>query len=149
MLSVTTRPAQSPDAEFAYYVEEDAMRKYAELTWGFWTPAHQKESFIANFEPSGCTVIQHSGEDVGIFRTELRDNYLFLAQLYLRSSHRNRGIGANILGRVIAHAKEAGLPIKLHILAVNIQAQAFYTRFGFDIESRDNERVYLARAVQA
>jgi GNAT superfamily N-acetyltransferase len=149
MLSITTRPAKRSDAEFSYQVEEDAMRKYAELTWGFWTPANEKESFLENFEPYGCAVIQLAGEDVGIIRTELRDKHLFLAQLYLRSSHRNQGIGANILGRVIAQAKEVGLPIKLHILAVNIRAQAFYTRYGFAIESQDKERVYLARAVHA
>ena len=57
---------------------------------------------------------------------------LFLQDLFVEPAHRRRGIGAALMARVAALAREIGSPVvELIVRADNAAAQAFYRRAGF------------------
>jgi hypothetical protein len=64
MEGISLRPAAQADAAFAYAVEEDAMRHYAEQTWGKWNPAADPAIHIASFVSSEHQVIEEKGHAV-------------------------------------------------------------------------------------
>jgi ribosomal protein S18 acetylase RimI-like enzyme len=143
MEGISLRPAVRADAAFAYVVEEDAMRRYAEQTWGKWNPAANKDSHIESFEASAHSVIEVDGRGVGILSVEQCSDHLFVSKLYILSTHRGSGIGAKVLASVLSEAKSKKQPVRLHTLAVNTRAQTFYERQGFIVESRTAERVHM------
>ena len=64
------------------------------------------------------------------FTFDLRPT-LVLKELYVDAHRRGRGVGAALLARVIAHARErAGGRIEWRVLPGNDAAQAFYRRAG-------------------
>ena len=140
---VSLRPATQQDAEFAYTVEQDAMRSYAELTWGHWKPAADRPAYIAGFTPARRHLVIAHGEPIGILTVERHPEHLLLAQLYLLSQHRGRGIGLHLLRGVLADGHAQRKPVKLRVLKVNIRAQAFYARHGFTVERAEDHHVYM------
>jgi ribosomal protein S18 acetylase RimI-like enzyme len=142
-MHIALRPAKQQDAEFAYTVEEDAMRTYAERTWGHWKPAADPSAHIAAFSPDGHSVVLAHQQPVGILTVERHPEHLFLAQLYLLAAHRGRGIGSHLLRSVLAEGRAERKPVKLRVLEVNTRAQAFYARHGFTVERTEDHRVYM------
>ena len=77
---------------------------------------------------------------------------VLLSQLYCREGYPGRGLGARLLDRVIADARDWNADaIQLSVFSENFRAQAFYRRHGFehvaDIdfwvgEHRDDEFLY-------
>jgi ribosomal protein S18 acetylase RimI-like enzyme len=146
-MHVALRPATQQDAEFAYTVEEDAMRAYAERTWGHWKPAADRQAHVAAFSPNGHNVVLAHGQPVGILTVVRHPEHVFLAQLYLLAAHRGRGIGSHLLRGVLAEAHAEHKPVKLRVLEVNTRAQEFYARHGFTVERTEDHRVYMVSPV--
>jgi ribosomal protein S18 acetylase RimI-like enzyme len=142
-IHVTLRPATSRDAGFAYTVEEDAMRVYAEQTWGHWSPAADREGHVASFSPESHRVVVVGQEPVGIVAVEEEPGHLLLAKLYLLAPYRNLGIGSRVLEGVLRDGRSRCKPVKLRVLTVNTRAQTFYRRHGFTVERADDERIYM------
>jgi ribosomal protein S18 acetylase RimI-like enzyme len=143
MEQLSLRPAVNTDAEFAYTVEEDAMRRYAEQTWGKWNPAASRDSHISSFDASAHSVIEVNGRGVGILSVEKCGDHLLVAKLYILCAHRDGGIGSKVLASVLSEAKSKSQSVRLHTLAVNTRAQKFYERHGFTVEARTPERVHM------
>jgi GNAT superfamily N-acetyltransferase len=65
---------------------------------------------------------------LGIAATSEADGVLWLDQLYVLPPMIGQGIGARLLGLVLADARS---PVYLHCFAENVRARAFYERHGF------------------
>jgi ribosomal protein S18 acetylase RimI-like enzyme len=143
MKGISLRAALQADATFAYTVEEDAMRRYAEQTWGKWNPAADPDAHIASFVASAHQIIEVSGRAVGVLSVEQHTDHLFVAKLYILSAYRSAGIGSEVLASILSEAKNNAKAVRLHTLAVNTRAQAFYERHGFKTESRTQERINM------
>lgn len=137
------RPATVEDAALAFRIEEDAMRAYAEETWGYWAPARDPVKYLEAFDPEDQFVVVVGGLEVGIIALVERESEIELGKLYLLSSHRGRGLGSALLESIVSRASSCGKPLRLRTLAVNTRAQAFYLRHGFDVERADQERVFF------
>jgi ribosomal protein S18 acetylase RimI-like enzyme len=146
MKGISLRAAVQADAAFAYAVEEDAMRHYAEQTWGKWNPAADPGAHIASFVASAHQIIELSNRAVGILSVEHHSDHVFLAKVYILSTYRDSGIGSEVLASILSEARSSKKAVRLHTLAVNTRAQAFYERHGFTAESRTHERVNMVYA---
>lgn len=137
------RPATAADAAFAFKVEENAMRGYAEQTWGRWLLGEDPQAAMSAFEPHRHRIIEAGKTAVGIMAVDCFDDHIYIAKLYLLEDYRNAGLGLLALNSVLAEAKLRALPVRLRVLPVNVRAQAFYARHGFLIESERDERIYM------
>ncbi|WP_210805287.1 GNAT family N-acetyltransferase [Ideonella paludis] len=143
--SLTWRPAKASDGPLAYRIEEDAMRPYAEATWGCWLPAADPDGFIAQFDPQHHFIVELNGAPIGVIAVKEQDDAVLLEKLYLGHEHRNVGVGAALLADVVATAQAIGKPVRLRALAVNVRAQAFYLRHGFEVTHQDAQRVHFVK----
>ncbi|HET9822524.1 MAG TPA: GNAT family N-acetyltransferase [Burkholderiaceae bacterium] len=121
------------------------MRAYAEQTWGSWAPAGNPAQHVAAFDPSGQSLIVIDDEPIGITAVREHGSEVVIEKLYLLTPHRSAGIGSRILRSVLAMARARSKPVRLHTLAVNVRARAFYLRHGFVVEREDHERVYFVK----
>jgi hypothetical protein len=70
MNQLRLRQAVQEEASFAFDVEENAMRSYAEATWGRWLPAEDRTGWLSSFDPKQHYVIEAGGTDVGVAAVE-------------------------------------------------------------------------------
>ncbi len=58
-------------------------------------------------------------------------------------SYRNRGVGAELMGRAIRWAQEKGIArLELEVYAENVAAIHLYEKFGFEVEGRKRMYAY-------
>jgi ribosomal protein S18 acetylase RimI-like enzyme len=133
------RPAGPGDAELLYRIY--ASTREDELAVVPWDAA-QKEAFLrmqfaaqdryyhANFPDASYDLIV-SGDDVlgrlYLHRGQAAWNVIDLALL---PEHRGKGIGTELLTRVLADAGAAARPVQMHVERSN-PAQRLYDRLGF------------------
>jgi GNAT superfamily N-acetyltransferase len=129
--------------------------KLAEMRWDFRTegqqavPAIPKGEFVATcakFIEQGlsagewvCWIAEADQEIIAhIFvqrvikvpkPNRLRDEYGFVTNVYTRPAHRGRGIGSDLLGRVVTWAREVDLDTL--IVWPSEESVPFYERVGF------------------
>jgi ribosomal protein S18 acetylase RimI-like enzyme len=144
VLEWSTREALPSDVEFAFAVTESAMRGYVERTWGSWEPQVQRERHQESFVPSTHRVVLANGRQVGIVAVDILPSHLQLEKLYLLPEVRNQGVGAQVLGQVLAQARDKAMPVQLRVLRVNTLAQRFYVRHGFVVTEATPERLFMA-----
>ncbi|MFN8523324.1 MAG: GNAT family N-acetyltransferase [Chloroflexota bacterium] len=148
MDGVGLRPATDGDIELVYRITEDAMRGYVEATWGRWESDEQREYCRRSFSTGTHRIVQVDGEDVGVLAVAEHPTHVQLEKLYLLAASRRRGVGSELLPRVLGVGQSAGLPVRLRVLAVNIAAQRFYARHGFTVSEHTAERVFMERAYE-
>jgi GNAT superfamily N-acetyltransferase len=135
---IVLRPASPADAEFVFRLAEAGLRHYAEQTWGKWDDAGTRASFV----PATHRIIQYGGQDVGCIALVESPDELELNRLFILPEFQNRGIGARLMGEVIAGARARRKPIRLRVLAVN-PARRFWERLGFRVTRSTPERHYM------
>ncbi len=63
---------------------------------------------------------------------ERSDPHAWVAELYVRRTHRDQGLGEALLARAEAHARDLGVyKIELSVVAQNVAARRFYERMGY------------------
>ncbi len=77
-------------------------------------------------------------------RLKLRHK-LLLVGVYVRPSHRGRGLGERLVGRLIQHARELGdiRVIQLKVAIENRPAVALYDRMGFRVYGIEHRAIRL------
>ena len=138
------RAATGADEAFLYELHREAMRDYVEITWG-WNEAWQRTHFAAHYAPLRNAVIVRtatSPADVGRLSLTRHWRWIFLRDIELVVGERRRGIGAAIIGAVIALAKRSDRHVELNVLACN-PAQHLYSRLGFRVVRDDGARLRM------
>jgi ribosomal protein S18 acetylase RimI-like enzyme len=107
------------------------MRPYVERVYG-WNDADQVRRFDEHFDPSKNRVVVFEGEDVGVLRTGEGAGEVWVANVQVLPEYQRRGIGAAVIGSVLADAHGRNLPVTLQVLKIN-PARALYERLGFRI----------------
>jgi GNAT superfamily N-acetyltransferase len=162
------RPARRDDRDFLFALHRDAMSSYVDQTWG-WDEAWQRTHFAATFAPARQAVIVHgeaAPRDQGAHREEaqfpgkamLHDEgpprdvgrvsltrhwrKIFLRDIELLSTERNKGVGTAILTAVLALARDSDRYVELRVLRCN-PAQRLYARLGFKVIEDDGARLRM------
>ena len=137
MIGVTLRPATTGDGEFAFRVWKAAMKAYVDATWG-WDESEQRRRQREEFSSSPPQIMEAGGQAVGTLVVKHDPGHIYLSGLYLLPEHQRRGYGSRILKGLIAQGQACHLPIRLHVLKVNPQAQQLYERMGFVVTHQED-----------
>lgn len=132
-MKITLRQAKPSDADWLEPFYESLMQPYVELSH-----AWDDSVFRAKFQPECTSIIQLHGKDIGMFKVEPHDEFLFLGDIQIASEHQRQGIGSALMEDLFEAARQAKLPIRLRVMNGN-PARQFYERRGFrKISDLDN-----------
>jgi len=103
-----------------------------------------RERFHRSFEPAFTRIIETDGEFAGCIALKPAEDGYLLEHFYLRQETRGSGVGAEVLGRVLAEAASAdpAAAVRLNVLQGSA-ARRLYERFGFETESEDEIDVFM------
>jgi len=141
-MPVTFRPARTQDFDYC-------RRIYlAEMEWiidrlGLNRTA-QEVSFKEQWQASQVRIIILDGTDVGWLQTITQEAALFIAQLFVDGKFQRRGIGTEVLDRLIAEASSFNQAVRLSVVKIN-PAVRLYKRLGFQITDEDNRKFHMRR----
>jgi ribosomal protein S18 acetylase RimI-like enzyme len=139
---LTLRRAEAEDLDFAFRVLEETMREYVIATWGTWREEESRRETVAQVAAGRTQVIELGQVPIGVQLVDRQGTHIQLLQLYIAKEFQRRGFGTQLLERIFVAAREAKLPIRLRVLAVN-PARAFYERLGFSVVETTPERFFM------
>ena len=141
-MDIGLRPAIESDFKFCRRVY------FEQMTLTIETLKLNREGHAAGFQqqwiPTQVQIITLDGSDIGWLQTIQRSDELFLAQFFVDGPFQRRGIGTNVLGRLIEEAARAGLPLRLGVVKSN-PAVRLYQRLGFRMTDEDDRKFYMRR----
>ena len=140
----TLRPATANDQALLYSLHREGLREYVDVTWG-WEEDWQREHFAEQYRASANAVIVRSGTSPStIGRLSLTRHWrkVFLRDIELIASERNRGIGSAVIDAVLSLARDSGCHVELLVLKCN-PAQRLYDRLGFRVIGDDGARLRM------
>jgi ribosomal protein S18 acetylase RimI-like enzyme len=140
-MNLSLRPARPEDQAFLF--ELYASTRAEEMAaWGLDASQQelflklqftaQQQSYQAQFPESTHQIICLEGQPVGRLIVNRTQNEIRLVDIALLPPNRNRGLGTQLIENLLAEAKAAGKPVRLHVLAGS-PALALYRRLGFSI----------------
>jgi ribosomal protein S18 acetylase RimI-like enzyme len=147
---ITLRPVTPEDTPFLFRVY--ASTRAAELALLGWDEA-AKDSFLTlqfraqnvyyqqQFPNADFQIVLLDGTPVGRLYVAHGPDEIHLIDIALLSDHRRQGIGRVLLEDILTTARQAALPVHLHVESHN-PALRLYTRLGFQKTSEHGP--YLA-----
>jgi GNAT superfamily N-acetyltransferase len=105
-------------------------------------------SFRPRWVPAEVRIIARDGADVGWLQSAMRDDALFLGQLFVDAPFRRQGIGTAVLKCLIGEAARARRSLTLGVVKTN-PALRLYERLGFGITHQDERKFYMRREPDA
>jgi len=117
------------------------MRWIIEPFFG-WDEAREVEKFASTFIATEVQVIVSDGVDVGWLQTRVEDSEIKLLQIYVMHSMQRRGIGSEVLKRLLAQAAGEGKAVTLGVVKIN-PALGLYQRLGFRITHEDEYKFFM------
>jgi ribosomal protein S18 acetylase RimI-like enzyme len=136
-MNIILRPAGPDDYDFCkrlYFAENDWILTALQLD----RAAHEVR-FPEQWKVSEVRLIVVDGEEIGWLQIAAQPDVLFLSQIYIVRSSQRKGIGTEVLRRVIAEAATAQLPLKLDVAKIN-PALRLYQRLGFQITGEEEHK---------
>ena len=141
-MGTALRMATREDTEFVVQTERETMRAYAVATWGAWREAEARKRAVDNLLAGRTQIIERGSVPVGILRVERTAECMNLKQIFIRPEFQRRGIGGELLRRLIDESRAARVPLRLRVLKVN-PAQELYGRLGFTVAGTGPHHVYM------
>ena len=133
------RPFAPEDQEFLFKVYASTrLHELAPLGWS----GPQQEAFLRmqfnaqqrwyemSYASADHNIILLEGQPVGRIMVMRGPHKNHLVDIALLSEYRNRGLGARLIGELVAESKKAGIPVGLQVLKNN-PAIHLYERLGF------------------
>jgi ribosomal protein S18 acetylase RimI-like enzyme len=84
------------------------------------------------------------GADIGWFQSFLKEEALFLAQLFVDRALRGKSIGTAVVKALIEEAVRADRALTLGVVKTN-PALRLYERLGFRVTHEDERKFYMRR----
>jgi GNAT superfamily N-acetyltransferase len=104
----------------------------------------QETSFRQQWNSTQVRIIGLDGTDVGWVQTIREDDELFVAQMFVDSQFQRKGIGTEVMKRLISVATAFNLAIRLNVVRIN-PARRLYERMGFRVTHEDDRKFYMKR----
>ena len=141
-MKVTLRPAIQSDFEACrrtYFAEMDWVNERLGLQ-----RAEQESMFRKLWKPTQVCIIQADGADVGWLQTVLSKSEHMLGQIFVDAPFQRKGIGTEVLRRILEEASARALPVRLAVVKFN-PSRRLYERLGFRVTHEDERKVYMTR----
>jgi len=141
-MQIVLRPAVSQDFEYCKRLYFTGMKKIIEEL-GL-DMAAQAASFLQNWDLAEVRIIAVGNSEVGWLQSSVRDDGLFVAQLFVDDPFQGQGIGTEVMNRLIGEASRLNQAVCLAVVKTN-PALRLYERLGFHITHEDDRKFYLKR----
>jgi GNAT superfamily N-acetyltransferase len=141
-MQIVLRPAVSQDFEYCKRLYFTGMKKIIEELC--LDMAAQAASFLQNWDLAEVRIIAVGNSDVGWLQSSVRDDELFVAQLFLDDPFQGQGIGTEVMNRLIGGASRLNQAVRLAVVKTN-PALRLYERLGFHITHEDDRKFYMKR----
>jgi GNAT superfamily N-acetyltransferase len=141
-MQIVLRPAVSQDFEYCERLYFTGMKKIIEEL-GL-DMAAQAASFLQNWDLAEVRIIAVGNSDVGWLQSSVRDDGLFVAQLFVDDPFQGQGIGTEVMNRLIGEASRLNQAVRLAVVKTN-PALRLYERLGFHITHEDHRKFYMKR----
>ena len=141
-MQIVLRPAVSQDFEYCERLYFTGMEKIIEEL-GL-DMAAQAASFLQNWDLAEVRIIAVGNSEVGWLQSSVRDDGLFVAQLFVDDPFQGQGIGTEVMNRLIGEASRLNQAVRLAVVKTN-PALRLYERLGFHITHEDDRKFYMKR----
>jgi ribosomal protein S18 acetylase RimI-like enzyme len=118
------------------------MREYVLATWGAWNDEEVRQRSSENIAGGFTQIIELESTAIGIQVVAREPDSIRLLQIFILPEYQRRGIGSELIERLLAEARSARLPLRLRVLRVN-PAFALYRRMGFKVVEATPERYFM------
>ena len=139
-MPVALRPALQQDFDYCRHLY------FAEMKWIIeelhLDQAAQENGFQQQWNPTQVRIIALDGADIGWLQTITQDHELFVAQMFLDHPFQRRGIGTEVMKRLITEAARFNQTVRLNVVKIN-PARRLYERLGFRITHEDDRKFYM------
>ena len=139
---ITLRAARIQDFDYCerlYFAEMNGIIEELNLDM-----AVQVASFRQQWELAEVRIITFDGAAIGWLQNTTRGDTLFLAQLFVEGSFQRRGVGTEVINRLIGEATHIRQAVTLGVARIN-PALRLYKRLGFRITHEDDRKLYMRR----
>ena len=142
-MAIQLRPAEPQDFEFC-------ARLYgADLALYIPDPAAQAAK-LATLRPrwhvGEVRIIVRDGTDIGWLQSTSDGQAVFIVQFFVDTPLRGRGIGNDVLARIIAEATLHQQAVALEVVKEN-RALRLYRRLGFEVVGEDAVKYHMRRSL--
>jgi ribosomal protein S18 acetylase RimI-like enzyme len=141
-MQITLRPALNQDFDFCaalYFAGMESIIRALNLD-----RVAQSATFRQLWDFTQVRIIVVEGADIGWLQSTTQEGSLFLGQLFVDSSFQRRGIGTEVIHRLIHEATRAGQAVTLGVVKMN-PALRLYERLGFRVTHEDDRKFYMRR----
>jgi ribosomal protein S18 acetylase RimI-like enzyme len=136
------RPARPEDFDYCARLYFEGMGKVIkELKLNM---DAQVASFRQQWDVAQVRIITLDGTDIGWLQSFVKDETLFLGQLFVDAALRQQGIGTSVVKGLIEEAARAGRTVTLGVVKIN-PALRLYERLGFRTTHEDERKFYMRR----
>ena len=140
-IEIELRAVGSRDDDFLYSVYASTRDDIAAVPWDDTTRTAflrqqyqaQRSDYETRFPEAAHSVIVADDVDVGRIWINRQPDEIRLLDISVLPAHRNRGIGAELVGRLIAESSAREIPLRHSVYKDNESALRFYDRFGFEV----------------
>ena len=140
-MQISLRPARAEDfayCERLYFSGMAAIIQELQLD-----RATHMAGFREQWKRREVQIITLAGDDTGWIQYRSEAGGIFVAQLFVDSANRDRGIGTAVMKRVISEAGDK--PVLLAVVKIN-RAVKLYERLGFQTTHEDEHKFYMRRS---
>jgi GNAT superfamily N-acetyltransferase len=141
-MQIALRPALIQDFEYCKRLYFDGMKPIIEEL--HLDLAAQATSFKKQWVLEEVRIITLHDSDVGWLQSTTRDDGLFVGQLFVDDPFRSRGIGTEVMNRLIAEAARDNQAVHLEVVKIN-PALRLYERLGFHITHEEDRKFHMKR----
>ena len=141
-MQIALRPAIAQDFEYCKRLYFTGMKKIIEELGLDMTA--QTVGFHENWELAEVRIIAVGTSDAGWLQSSVRDDGLFVAQLFVDDPFQRQGIGTEVMNRLIGEATVLNQAVRLAVVKTN-PALRLYVRLGFHITHEDDRKFYMKR----
>jgi len=104
----------------------------------------QETGFRQQWNTAQVRIVLFDGTDVGWVQTVRADNELFVGQMFVESLFQRKGIGTQVMKRLISEATAFNLAVRVNVVRIN-PARRLYERLGFRVTHEDDRKFYMKR----
>src|SRR3984893_8567266 len=141
-MQITLRPARTEDFDYCVSLYFAGMeRVIRELNLD---RVAQAAALRQQWDVTQVRIIALDDADIGWVQSTTRADALFPSQLFVDGSFRRRGIGTEVMNRLISEATRARQAVTLGVVKTN-PALRLYERLGFRITHEDDRKFYMRR----
>jgi GNAT superfamily N-acetyltransferase len=141
-MQIAFRPASTQDFQYCkrlYFTGMTEIIEELQLNM-----AAQAVGFREQWELTQVRIITFNSSDVGWLQSTMQDDVLFVAQLFVDGPFQRKGIGTEVMHRLIGEAARLNQAVCLAVVKIN-PALRLYERLGFKITHEDDRKFYMKR----